>query len=131
MLPQRILVVDDDPVFSGVAAAALGRAGFRIRTARDGAEGLELLACERFDLVIIDLQTPCIDGLRLVALLRGAWRHQRLAILAVSDWAARPVLDEARAVGADACQVKPVDWAVLPRRVEAMIETRRRAFPLR
>ncbi len=125
----RVLVVDDDPVFSGVAAAALGRTGFQVRTAADGVEGLELLDRHRFDLSIIDLQMPRIDGLRLVALIRGAARNRRLAIIVASAHTDENVFDEALALGADAIEKKPVNWGLLPDRARQIIEKRRADFP--
>jgi len=122
---QRVLIVDDDPIFSGVAAAALGRSGFQVRTATDGVEGLELLDVERFDLAMVDLQMPRIDCLRLIGLVRGALRHHRLAIIVASGCADRNAIHEAFSLGADAYERKPVDWSRLPARARALIVKRR------
>lgn len=117
----RVLVVDDDPVFTATAAYCLGRAGYRVQTAADGVEALQLLDLERFDLAIIDLVMPRIDGFRLIALIRGAARLQQLAILVVSSRKDDAVFREATALGADATLSKPVDWPAMPARVAEII----------
>ena len=129
--PARVLVVDDDPIFAGLAAQCLVRAGFDVRTAGDGVDGLEWLDAERFDLAIVDLLMPRIDGLRLIALVRGSERLQSLAILVVSARNDAEAYREAMAIGADATQSKPVDWSLLPERARAVIADRRAALAAR
>lgn len=118
---RRALIVDDDPIFTVTAAACLSRAGYDVRTAADGVEALELLGVEAFDVALVDLTMPRIDGLRLIALIRGDERLQRLAIMVVSARHDAGAYKEALALGADAVQTKPLDWAALPGRIATMI----------
>lgn len=122
---SRILVVDNDPIFSGLARAALGFAGFDVQAAGDGVEGLQLLDRQRFDLVIVDLVMPKIDGLRLIALVRGAVRLRHVAIMVVSARHDAEAFREAMALGADTIEAKPLDWSMLPGRARAIIAKRR------
>ena len=61
-----ILVVDDEPVLRDLLAKILCREGFGVATAVDGAEALERMAGETFDLVISDIQMPRLDGFGLL-----------------------------------------------------------------
>lgn len=121
----RVIIVDDDPLFASLGAAALEKQGFSVRAAQDGVRGLELLDAGKFDLAIVDLCMPRVDGLRLIALIRGAARHKRLAILVVSARSDAEAFREALNIGADAVDLKPLDWKVLPERVRAIVGKRR------
>ncbi len=68
---HRLLVVDDDSDIRGLLAEQLGRAGYGVDTARDGAEMRHLLAREPIDLVVLDLNLPREDGLALCRELRA------------------------------------------------------------
>ncbi|MGE0767552.1 MAG: response regulator [Hyphomicrobiaceae bacterium] len=124
---MRIIIVDDDPLFTNLSAAVLDRAGFDVQVARDGVEGLERIDAENFDLAIVDLHMPRVDGLRLIALLRGSLRHRRLAVLVVSGRTDADVFREAMQIGADAIEAKPLNWDRLPDRVRAIVEAKRAA----
>jgi two-component system response regulator AtoC len=68
MLPERkqILVVDDEPNLRRVLSAQLGRDGYDVHTAEDGAVALALLEEHHIDLVITDLRMPNVDGMELL-----------------------------------------------------------------
>jgi DNA-binding response OmpR family regulator len=117
----KVLIVDDDPVFKELAAACLGQAGCVVETAADGAEGLEALDRSRFDLVVIDLTVPRVDGLRMVALVRGTARHGKLAIMVSSTARNWVLFEEAVALGADDALMKPVDWSLFTGRVKNLV----------
>lgn len=109
----RILVVDDDPVFTTLAQAVLGAAGFDTLLASDGASALEALDRELVDIALIDLVMPRVDGLRLIAHIRADRRHSNLPIVvATSDRNGRE-LERAQKLGISALHKKPVVWPEL------------------
>ncbi len=59
---KTVLVVDDEPVIRALVADVLRDEGFTVITAADGREGLDLLARERPDLVLMDVMMPGLDG---------------------------------------------------------------------
>jgi two-component system response regulator MtrA len=59
---QRILLVEDDPSIRETTALGLEAAGFKVSAAADGRAGLERFGAERFDLVVLDLMLPGLDG---------------------------------------------------------------------
>lgn len=119
---KRIMVADDDPVFREVAAACLRNAGYEVRLASQGAEAMSMLMREKFDLAIIDLLMPQIDGLRLIALMRATPQLRNLPVLIITSQEDPSVRADGMQVGANDYLTKPVDWARLPARVEALIK---------
>ncbi|MGL5838589.1 MAG: response regulator [Sphingorhabdus sp.] len=69
MTNTSLLVVDDDELVSEMLAAMLALEGYAVATAENGAVGLDMLACRRFDLVLLDLVMPHMDGIRFLRLL--------------------------------------------------------------
>jgi DNA-binding NtrC family response regulator len=71
MMPRRVLLVDDEPIFRVTLADDLAREGYEVTTAADGAEGLGLVR-ELFDVALLDLKLPGVDGLTLLQHFRSA-----------------------------------------------------------
>jgi DNA-binding response OmpR family regulator len=61
---ERVLLVEDDPSIREMAALGLGNAGFRVTSCADGREGLERLRRDPFDLAVLDVMLPSLDGSR-------------------------------------------------------------------
>jgi len=68
---HRLLVVDDDAEIRRLLAEQLGRSGYQVSTAADGAQMRQVLARERIDLIVLDLNLPREDGLTLCRDLRA------------------------------------------------------------
>jgi CheY-like chemotaxis protein len=69
----RILVVDDDPAVRAAMQMVLEREGFEVNTVGDGPTGIKLVAAEDFDLLLVDLFMPGMDGLETI---RQVHRHK-------------------------------------------------------
>ncbi len=69
MTQKSVLVVDDDELVSEMLAAMLSIEGYDVGTAENGAIGLEMLKKRHFDLVLLDLVMPHMDGIRFLRLL--------------------------------------------------------------
>ncbi len=69
---RRILVVDHDMAERSQLRTLLERAGYHVTTARDGREGIALLAASDYDLVLLDVLMPKLDGVEIVDELRKA-----------------------------------------------------------
>ena len=83
LMPQTVLVVDDEPVVRRLVYRILNAAGFRVFEASDGAEGLEVLreAPGRIDLVIVDAIMPNVDGATLSTEIFDTWPTQRVLLM--------------------------------------------------
>lgn len=82
--PKRVLVVDDNEAARKVAAAYLKRGGYHATLASSGAEALELAAQFRFDLVLMDLQMPNMDGFDTTTQLRDIQGFERTPVVALT-----------------------------------------------
>ncbi|MDQ0464139.1 signal transduction histidine kinase/ActR/RegA family two-component response regulator [Caulobacter ginsengisoli] len=67
----KVLVVDDHPTNRAVAAALLGAVGADVASAADGLEALDLLMGERFDLILMDIHMPRLDGVETLRRIRA------------------------------------------------------------
>ena len=86
MIPvPRILVVDDDRTTLRMLRLQLEAAGHEVETARDGAAGLAKLTRSRFDLVLLDVWMPGMDGLEVLSRLRGAPSRPRVIVMTADD----------------------------------------------
>ncbi len=80
-----ILIADDHAVSRFVLERQLARAGHRTASVQNGAQALEALENGRFDLLLLDVRMPVLDGVRTVHWLRASQRHYaRIPILAVT-----------------------------------------------
>jgi DNA-binding response OmpR family regulator len=75
---RRILVVDDEAPIRTLVRAVLERAGYDVTTARDGREAIALLATDDYDVVLLDVMMPNVNGLAVIDELR----KNKLAVLA-------------------------------------------------
>ena len=78
---KRILIVEDDPTFRQVVEAILETAGFLTTSVEDGSSALELIAKETFDLVLLDIWLPKINGLEVLARLDARGARPKVVVL--------------------------------------------------
>lgn len=116
----RVLVADDDPMFAALATTALARSNIHAETAVDGAEAMTALVAGDFDMALIDLSMPQIDGFRLIALIRATPKLRNLPIAIVTSRQDAKAVEEGFQVGADDYFNKPVNWAQLPARIRQL-----------
>ncbi|WPP46828.1 PAS domain-containing hybrid sensor histidine kinase/response regulator [Pseudomonas sp. AN-1] len=110
--PLHILVVDDVEQNVELLALGLGRLGHRIGTARDGAQALAALAGGRFDLVLMDVQMPGVDGLAASRQWRAheqAHGLPRTPLIALTASVLESDRLAAREAGMDGFAAKPVE----------------------
>ena len=116
---MRLLIVEDDATIADFIAKGLTEAGFAVDVAADGARGLELAASGAYDVAIVDIMLPQLDGLTLIDRMRA--RGVRTPVLILS--ARRTVDDRVRGLqaGGDDYLTKPFAFAELLARVQALI----------
>jgi len=117
-----ILVVDDDPTFRMTTAALLEADGHTVDTAPDGQQAVEQMKNRSFDLLLVDLRMPGIDGISLVEALR-LWGHD-VPILMISGFGTVDSAVRALQTGVDDFLLKPVEPEVLSARVADLLERR-------
>lgn len=121
-----MLVVEDEPKMRGLLAEGLGAAGYAVRAEDDGHRALQLVAAETFDVVVLDVMLPGLDGFEVVRLLRKRADWTPVLLLTARDAVADRVtgLD----LGADDYLVKPFAFSELLGRIRALL---RRGAPTR
>jgi two-component system, OmpR family, response regulator MprA len=107
----RALVIDDDIAIRRLVARILERRAFIVETARDGAEGIEKLAGGDFDVIVLDLMMPRVNGAGVLKYL-GEYHPAQLGAVIVMS-----------AFGASAAQLSPAPAAFLakPFDVDALV----------
>jgi two-component system, OmpR family, copper resistance phosphate regulon response regulator CusR len=118
----KILIVEDEIRTGDYLRQGLREAGFAAEVARDGADGLHLLLAEPFDLAIVDVMLPRLDGWTLVKTLREAGHQLPVLFLTARD----EVEDRVRGLelGADDYLVKPFAFTELLARVRTLLRRR-------
>lgn len=121
--PLRLLVVDDEPPIASFLRMGLAHAGYDVTVAADGRAALEAAAGAHFDLVVLDVMLPGIDGIEVCRRLRG---DPELCILMLTAADAVSQRVEGLEAGADDYLVKPFDFEELVARVRALLRRRHR-----
>jgi two-component system, OmpR family, response regulator len=125
--PGRILIVDDEPKIRSFVGRALSAAGYSTEFAASGAEGLKSALSGHYDLVILDLVMPDLDGRQVLGRLLRAHPGQAVIVLScVADVAAKVDCLER---GAQDYLTKPFSLAELLARVRVRVRLRGDAFP--
>ena len=116
---MRLLVVEDDPAIASFLVKGLKEAGFAVDHAGSGGTALEMASRESYDLAIVDLMLPGMDGLALIEELR----RRRITVPVIILSAKRAVDDRVRGLqaGGDDYLTKPFAFEELLARVQALI----------
>jgi two-component system response regulator MtrA len=117
-MDERLLLVEDDASIREVAKLGLARAGFRVTTAADGREGLLHFRQTSFDLVILDVMLPVLDGYEVCRQIRAESRVPIIMLSAKSDTVDVVVGLE---LGADDYVTKPFELPELVARARAAL----------
>lgn len=115
---MRLLFVEDSSRLQRSVAATLRRAGYAVDVAADGEEGLWQIESNAYDVIILDIMLPKLDGLAILQRMRAAGRKDHVLLLTAQDTVADRVTGLRR--GADDYLVKPFDLEELLARVEAL-----------
>lgn len=116
---MKILVVEDEPKTGDYLKQGLDEAGFVVDLARDGLDGLHLALTENYDLAILDVMLPGIDGWQVLQGIRRAGKEMPVLFLTARD----SVDDRVKGLelGADDYLVKPFAFAELLARVRTLL----------
>lgn len=121
-MAARVLVVEDSPQNQDLIQAVLHRDGYSCTAAFDGVEGLAAASAGGFDLVIMDMQMPRMDGIAATAAIRALPAPKgRVPILGLSANALGHQVAAMRAAGADAHMAKPFGIEDLSRSVAHLL----------
>jgi CheY-like chemotaxis protein len=115
---KRILVVDDNMINLDIAAETLSACGAEVETATGGGEAIELIGKARYDLILLDLSMPDIDGLAVGRAVRASETNASTAIMLFTASDAGEAKAAVRELNAKGYVSKPVDVDDLSRKVQ-------------
>jgi signal transduction histidine kinase/CheY-like chemotaxis protein len=118
--PRRILLVEDNAVNRRVIVGLLQKYGHTIESAENGREALEALAESDYDLVLMDVQMPVMDGLEATRRIRGMEGRgaRRMPVVGLTALAMKGDREICLGAGMDECIHKPIDLALLLNAIE-------------
>ena len=118
-MPKKILVVDDDEMVLIALRELLGFKGYETRAVPGGAEALDALQEEVFDLVILDIIMPGMDGYELCRKIRREESWRKLPVVMLTAMSGEEDRKKGEEAGADLFLPKPVS----PKMLLSLVET--------
>ncbi len=106
---KQVLIVEDSPTMRQLLIFALRRLkDVDIVEAQDGMDGLRKVSSDHFDLALIDINMPVMDGLKLISLVRGDENLKDIPIVVITTEGAKEDRERALNLGADEYLTKPI-----------------------
>ena len=115
------MIVDDSLTVRKITGRLLTRAGFRVVTARDGVDALQLLDVERPDVILLDIEMPRMDGFEFTKTIKGDPRNAHIPIVMITSRTAEKHRNRARELGVDLFLGKPFQEEELIRNLRDML----------
>lgn len=122
---ERILVVDDDPLNRTLLSRLLQCQGYRIETADNGVIAMEQLADQPFDLILLDVIMPEMDGITLLTKLKADNIFRQIPVIMISACTEMPQVIRGIELGAEDYLPKPFNSTLLKARIGASLEKKR------
>jgi CheY-like chemotaxis protein len=116
--PLQVLLTEDTPANQLLVSRILGKRGHFVQVAANGQEAVELVRARQFDVVLMDVQMPVMDGYEATAAIRALKEMERLPIIAMTAHAMKGDEDKCLEAGMNAYLAKPVNSRELIELVE-------------
>src|SRR3989339_175124 len=110
---KRILVVDDDPGIVKLLENRLTEKGYKVVSALEAADGLQMAINDSPDLIVLDVMMPIINGYNFCHLLKSEEGKKEIPIIFLTSRNSKEDIQIGHKMGADAYLTKPVDMGVL------------------
>ncbi|WP_298128360.1 response regulator [Brevundimonas sp.] len=126
----RILFVDDDPILREFGQVNLASPKASVDVAADGAEALRKLDEADYDIVLLDLEMPVLDGFDTLARIRANPRTRDLAVIVQTGREDVEAIDRAFRLGATSFVTKPLNWRLFSYQILHVLRASRAVRPL-
>lgn len=120
-MKEKILIVEDNPPNMRLIEMTLRPKGYRLLTATDGEEALDMATRKKPDLIIMDIYLPKVSGLEVIKRLRQMPAFNHVPIIAVTAHAMKGDKEKIIEAGCDAYLPKPINTRQLPEVVTEML----------
>jgi CheY-like chemotaxis protein len=114
----KILYVEDNEDNIYMLKNRLGRKGFNVLIAMDGAQGVAMAASEQPELILMDLSLPVLDGWEATRQIKAAEKTRHIPVIALSAHAMTGDREKALAAGCDDFDTKPIEFDRLIEKIE-------------
>ncbi|MEW5765011.1 MAG: response regulator [Acidobacteriota bacterium] len=121
MRPWKVLIIEDNEDNLRLERMLLSPLGLEITSARDGLSGVETAKADRFDLILLDIQLPVMDGYQVARALRRIPHCSSIPIVAVTSYAMPGDRERSLESGCSGYIEKPLDPSSFARQVEAFL----------
>jgi DNA-binding NtrC family response regulator len=118
---NKILVVDDEDALRTVLSAELEGEGYQVTTAADGQEAINVLTSTGFDLILLDIKMPNVDGFEVLKFVKE--KHPKTKVIMLTGFADLKNAIESKKLGAEDFVSKPYDLVDLLTTVERVLTT--------
>lgn len=105
----RVLIVEDDEVSLTIAELVLQKEGFLTATATNGEEAIEQVQKDKFDLILMDIEMPIMNGLEATPIIRSLDNGRNVPIIALTAHSTQEKAVEFTRVGINDYLIKPFD----------------------
>ncbi len=117
--------MDDDPIQREFCTVYLSTPDVEVTTADSAEDGLAKLALVDFDILLVDVDMPGIDGIEMVRRLRANPRYDAVPIMVITGREDMVSIDQAYEAGATSFMCKPVNWRLLSHQVRFLLRAHR------
>jgi CheY-like chemotaxis protein len=121
---MAVLVAEDNPVSRLLACEFLLSCGHKVSSAKDGEQALRMARSGRFEVMLLDLHMPILDGLQVIRAIRAEAAQDGLQVIAVTGDAGPGQREELLAAGVDGFMTKPLDLTRLAAEIERLAVAR-------
>ncbi len=122
-MPKKILIIDDSPIVRNLHTVMLKSAGFETEDAENGFDALEKSMKSNFDLMIVDINMPKMDGFTFCKEIRASEKYKDIPLLIISTESEAEDKMKGFKAGANLYLVKPVKADVLIENVRLLLNT--------
>jgi DNA-binding response OmpR family regulator len=120
-MTKRILIADDDLLLRELLVARLSTTGHDLDLAADGEEALVKLRRRSFDLVLLDLRMPRMDGIEVLQSMKAIPGHKATKVIVLTGSRSEDDVADAERLGVESYLAKPVDIERLAERIEMVL----------
>lgn len=118
----NVLIVDDDAITRTLVAEKIANLDVHTAEAEDGEKAWELLKTQSYDLAIIDLEMPNMDGFELIQIMRSNPLTSRIPVIVLTGREDRPAIEQVLLAGATSYLPKPLNWAAFGTHIADVLE---------
>jgi CheY-like chemotaxis protein len=121
MPKEKILVVEDNPLNMELFKDLLEVQGYEVHEAINGQQALDQVKSDEFDLILMDIQLPGMDGFTATRKMKEDPKTKSIPIIALTAYAMKGDEDRVKEAGCDGYIIKPIDTQKFPREVASFL----------